>query len=138
VTTDHSSQRPRRSEPRRVDHESGRPAALAPTGLVRRVTLLVWLVLGGLVAQAPPASAHSADQSPASNFTTRVVPLTDAQREAFDFEVIEATNRVELEWRSGPPITVSDYDDRPYLRIGRAHPVDSVVVPARQRGVRDA
>jgi hypothetical protein len=82
------------------------------------VTLLVWLVLGALVAQAPPASAHSADQSPASNFTTRVVPLTDAQREAFDFEVIEATSRVELEWRSGPPITVSDYDDRPYLRIG--------------------
>jgi hypothetical protein len=64
-----------------------------------------------------PAQAHSAANSPASNYRTKLLLVTPAS-DAYQARVIETGNRFELRWKSGPVLLVPDYDDHPYLRIG--------------------
>ncbi len=63
------------------------------------------------------AEAHAATNTPASNYVSRVLAVTPAA-EGFSVKVVEAGNRLEVRWRSGPEIVIDDYDDHPYLRIG--------------------
>jgi hypothetical protein len=75
------------------------------------------LVLVSLALMSSPAHAHSAANSPASNYRTKLVLVTPASN-AYEANVIETGNRFELRWKSGPELIVPDYDDHPYLRIG--------------------
>lgn len=63
------------------------------------------------------AEAHAATNTPASNYVSRVLAVTPAA-EGFSVKVVEAGNRLEVKWQSGPEIVINDYDDHPYLRIG--------------------
>ncbi len=101
------------------DMESFRTLKRARRGrwLVRSVQLLTALVLMLSTWFASPASAHSAANSPASNYVSKILKVSP-NANSFHAAVIEAGNRFELEWKSGPVIEVPDYDGRPYLRIG--------------------
>ena len=63
------------------------------------------------------AEAHAATNTPASNYVSRVLAVKP-EAEGFSVKVVEAGNRLEVRWRSGPEIVINDYDDHPYLRIG--------------------
>ncbi len=87
------------------------------TWLARRILVVVALALISLGFQGNSAQAHSAANSPASNYRTKLLFVTPAS-DAYQAKVIETGNRFELRWKSGPELTVPDYDDHPYLRIG--------------------
>ncbi len=92
-----------------------------PIGVFRelftRALALAGLVLVSLVLTSSPAHAHSAANSPASNYRTKLLQVTPTSK-AYEAKVIETGNRFELRWKSGPELIVPDYDDHPYLRIG--------------------
>jgi hypothetical protein len=92
-----------------------RPGAFR-TLFTKAVTLL-GLVLVALASTSGPAQAHSAANSPASNYRTKLLLVTPTSK-AYEANVIETGNRFELRWKSGPELIVPDYDDHPYLRIG--------------------
>jgi hypothetical protein len=75
------------------------------------------LVIVAFLQESSPAEAHSAANSPASNYRTKLLKVTPSS-EAYQARVIETGNRFELRWKSGAELTVPDYDDHPYLRIG--------------------
>jgi hypothetical protein len=85
--------------------------------LVLRFCVCLGVVLAALLGTASPASAHSAEGSPASNYRTFVDGITP-RSDTFAIDVIEEGNRLELRWLSGDPIIVPGYDDEPYLRLG--------------------
>jgi hypothetical protein len=85
---------------------------------VGRAFALVLVALVGSLLAAAPASAHSAANTPASNYVSAITSVSPAPR-TFSVRVIEAGSRLELRWRSGADILVPDYDGHPYLRIGR-------------------
>ena len=89
------------------------PRSLRPTRLVAAV------VLGAITSllHTPAASAHAAGNTPASNYVSRVLSVkpTDAP---FRARVIEAGNRLEVQWLRGPELAIADYDGFPYLRVG--------------------
>ncbi len=80
---------------------------------------LAFLCLGVF---SPEADAHSAGNSPSSNYLTSIESIratpSSGIRKGFRLRSIEAGSRLELRWLSGPEIVVPDYDDHPYLRIG--------------------
>jgi hypothetical protein len=63
------------------------------------------------------ASAHSAGNSPSSNYVSTVTGIKPPTT-TFSVKTIEASSRVELHWRRGPVIEIADYDGYPYLRVG--------------------
>ena len=76
------------------------------------------LIMSFVVVLTPtPASAHSASNTPTSNFHARVTSVVPRSTR-FTIEVIEATSRIELTWRSGEELAVPGYDNEPYLRVG--------------------
>lgn len=79
--------------------------------------VVVALVLVSVGFGNSSAQAHSAANSPASNYRTKLLLVTPTS-DAYQARVIETGNRFELRWKSGPELTVPDYDDHPYLRIG--------------------
>lgn len=78
-------------------------------------TTFAVLALG--VARPPTAQAHTAANSPASNYVSRITAVRPPS-DNFTASVIEAGSRLQLRWRFGPDIVVLDYDGNPYLRIG--------------------
>ena len=93
------------------------PAGPAIHRLMHRFLAVAVLLAASLVLGSSPAHAHSASNSPASNYQTRLVRVEPAS-EAYEVKVIETGIRFELRWKSGPELTVPDYDGHPYLRIG--------------------
>ena len=83
-----------------------------------RAAAVVALSVALPVVCSARAQAHGATNTPASNYVSRVLAVTPAA-EGFSVKVVEAGNRLEVRWRSGPEIVINDYDDHPYLRIGR-------------------
>ena len=83
---------------------------------VRAFVVFVLVVLS-MGSNESPAQAHSASNSPASNYRTKLL-LVSPTSDAYQAKVIETGNRFELRWKSGPELLVPDYDDHPYLRIG--------------------
>ncbi len=75
------------------------------------------MTLGVVVLPPLPASAHSASNTPSSNFHARVTNIVPRSTR-FSIQVVEATSRVELTWRSGEELAVPGYDNEPYLRVG--------------------
>ncbi len=69
------------------------------------------------IMSAPAATAHSADNTPASNYVSRVLSVTPADV-PFRARIIEAGNRLEVQWLRGPELHIPDYDGFPYLRVG--------------------
>ena len=63
------------------------------------------------------ASAHSAGNSPSSNYVSTVKNVQPSTK-SFSIKTIEAGSRLELRWLSGPVLEVADYDGFPYLRVG--------------------
>jgi hypothetical protein len=84
---------------------------------IGRLFVVLCLLFALTISNAPSASAHSAANSPASNYVSKIVDVKP-QTGGFAVQVIEAGSRLELRWKSGAQIEVADYDDRPYLRIG--------------------
>ena len=78
---------------------------------------MVLLVAAVAVLPVEPASAHSAANTPASNYVSSIAAVTPAPS-TFTVRVIEAGSRLELRWRSGADVLVPDYDGQPYLRVG--------------------
>ncbi len=83
------------------------------------------LLLVAHIVSAPDAAAHSAGNAPSSNYIAHVVSIVlqdgvplRAGKPSFDLRSIEAGSRLELRWRSGPELSVPDYDGNPYLRVG--------------------
>ncbi len=74
------------------------------------VGLLLWF--GSL-----PAQAHTADGTPSSNYHSTITGI-EPSTTGFRISVIEATNRIEATWLSGPEILVLGPLDEDYLRIG--------------------
>jgi hypothetical protein len=66
------------------------------------------------------AEAHSASNTPSSNYVTNIVSVksADGSEVPFTLESIEAGSRFELTWKSGPELLIPDYDGDPYLRVG--------------------
>ena len=91
--------------------------AAQTTTMVRRLAALLGVLVVFSWRTAAPASAHSASNTPASNYVSRVLTVTPAAA-PFRAKVIEAGNRLEIRWRSGPELTIADYDGFPYLRVG--------------------
>ncbi len=85
--------------------------------LARRLAALLGVLVVVSWSTASPASAHSASNTPASNYVSRVLKITPANA-PFRAKVIEAGNRLQIQWRSGPELTIADYDGFPYLRVG--------------------
>ena len=100
---------------RRHAIELGRPPSVLRLVLVTLGILAVVVAVG--VASPMAASAHTAANSPASNYVSRITAIVPAPK-TFTAHVIEAGSRIELRWLSGPNIVVLDYDANPYLRIG--------------------
>ena len=82
-----------------------------------RVVALVVMATCGALLPARPASAHSASNSPASNYVSSITAVSP-RTTAFSVRVVEAGSRLELRWRSGDDVLVPDYDGHPYLRVG--------------------
>ncbi len=82
-----------------------------------RAAAVVALSLGLVIIGAARADAHAATNTPASNYVSRVLTVTPAAA-GFAVKVIDAGNRLEVRWRSGPEIVINDYDGYPYLRVG--------------------
>jgi hypothetical protein len=83
------------------------------------------LMVALLALTAGPAEAHSASNTPASNYVTKVLSIRTvagngccSDEPPFTLKSIEAGSRLELQWENGPEIVVPDYDGFPYLRIG--------------------
>lgn len=87
------------------------------TRLIRRFLSALFVVASLLIMSAPGASAHSASNTPASNYVSRVLSVAPAN-EQFRARIIEAGNRLEVRWLSGPELRIPDYDGFPYLRVG--------------------
>lgn len=85
--------------------------------LARRLNALLGVLVVVAWSTVSPASAHSASNTPASNYVSRVLTITPAAA-PFRAKVIEAGNRLQIQWRSGPELTIADYDGFPYLRVG--------------------
>jgi hypothetical protein len=82
----------------------------------RRLFVVVLAVL--FAVQPNPAQAHSASNTPSSNYVSKVLSITGPGVVPFTLASIEAGSRLELKWKSGPELLVPDYDGDPYLRIG--------------------
>jgi hypothetical protein len=85
--------------------------------IATRIVVLAALTVLSMGLGGGQAQAHSAANSPASNYRTKLLAVTPASN-AYQAKVIETGNRFELRWKSGPELMVPDYDDHPYLRIG--------------------
>jgi hypothetical protein len=85
--------------------------------VVARIVVVAALTVLSMGLGSGQAQAHSAANSPASNYRTKLLAVTPASN-AYQAKVIETGNRFELRWKSGPELMVPDYDDHPYLRIG--------------------
>ena len=86
-------------------------------GAIGRFLRVVALLTFCALLPARPASAHSAANTPASNYVSNISSIAP-QATTFTVQVIEAGSRLELRWRSGDVVVVPDYDGYPYLRIG--------------------
>ena len=87
--------------------------------ILRRVLNTIALAVVSVGLGAGSASAHSAANSPSSDYVSAlrsVVPATSR----FSVRVVEAGSRLELTWRSGGSIIVEGYDAEPYLRLTSA------------------
>lgn len=83
---------------------------------LRRLLSSFAFAAGLLGVGGGPASAHSAANSPSSDYVSAlrsVVPGTIR----FSVRVVEAGSRLELTWRSGGTLIVEGYDGEPYLRV---------------------
>ena len=69
------------------------------------------------IATPPPAAAHSAGNTPSSNYVSRVLRVSPTTA-GFTASVVEAGNRFEVKWVNGPEVLIEDYDGHPYLRVG--------------------
>jgi hypothetical protein len=98
-------------------HPSRRPTSMRAVRKLFQLFQISALVIVAFLQQSSPAEAHSAANSPASNYRTKLLKVTPSS-EAYQARVIETGNRFELRWKSGAELTVPDYDDHPYLRIG--------------------
>ena len=86
---------------------------------LRRMVVTMSMAVVFLGLGSGSASAHSAANSPSSNYVSilrSVAPATDR----FSVRVVEAGSRLELTWRSGGALIVEGYDEEPYLRITSA------------------
>jgi hypothetical protein len=83
----------------------------------RYLVRVVLSMLGLLLVGAAPVSAHSAEGSPSSNYSTTIDSVVPTPV-GFSARVIERGNRMEVRWISGSAIIVEGYEDEPYLRIG--------------------
>jgi hypothetical protein len=81
------------------------------------ISALLASVVLSLVFGASSAAAHSAANSPASNYRTKLLTVEPVS-DAYEVAVIETGIRFSLRWKSGPELIVPDYDGYPYLRIG--------------------
>lgn len=89
-------------------------------GFVRFATRAVRTAFAAVAAvglAAGPADAHSASNTPASNYVSRVVSITPKPA-GWSAKVIEAGNRLQVSWKSGAELSIPDYDGHPYLRVG--------------------
>ena len=90
--------------------------------MLKRVLPLCIVI--AVVALPARVEAHSASNTPSSNYVTSVVSVKadpgSAKPSGFTLRSIEAGSRLELRWLSGDEIQVPDYDGHPYLRIGSA------------------
>jgi hypothetical protein len=86
---------------------------------MRRLYVVVMIGLTATVGSSTPASAHSAEGSPASNYRTFIDRVTP-KSSGFSVSVIEEGNRLQLRWLTGESIVVPGYDEEPYLRVGPA------------------
>ncbi len=82
-----------------------------------RTAAVVALSVALPAVRSARAEAHSATNTPASNYVSRVLAVAPPA-EGFSVKVVEAGNRLEVKWQSGPEIVINDYDDHPYLRLG--------------------
>ncbi len=97
---------------------------------VRRIASAIGAALVIVGLGAGPASAHSAGNTPASNYVSRVIgikPPTDS----FTAKTVEAGSRIEITWRTGPDVVVLDYEGFDYLRLG----ADGVFENSQSRAV---
>ena len=83
----------------------------------RAVKIISVLIIVFNLGPCGRASAHSAGNSPSSNYVSTVKSVTPSSA-TFTVRTIEAGSRVELRWKSGPRLEIADYDGYPYLRIG--------------------
>jgi hypothetical protein len=83
------------------------------------IVLLCALTIAFVVG-ASPADAHSAGNTPSSNYVSKVISIraADGGEVPFTLQSIEAGSRLELRWRNGSEVFVPDYDGNPYLRVG--------------------
>lgn len=91
--------------------------------MLKRGLASLTIAIVSVALLSPRADAHSAGNSPSSNYVTTiesvtVTPRNSAHSTGFRLRSIEAGSRLELRWLSGAEVAVPDYDDRPYLRIG--------------------
>ena len=84
---------------------------------VRRIAEAIGAALFIVGLVAGPAGAHSAGNTPASNYVSRVTAIAPPT-EAFAAKTIEAGSRIEITWGTGPDIVILDYEGFDYLRLG--------------------
>lgn len=83
----------------------------------RNLVRVILSMAGLLLVGASPSSAHSAEGSPSSNYSTTIDSVAPTPS-GFAVRVIERGNRIEVRWISGPAIIIEGYEEEPYLRIG--------------------
>jgi hypothetical protein len=93
-----------------VRRRVGRLLAVAAFGLGVQGTI-------GLCIGVPSAQAHSAENSPSSNYQTTIRSIAPTPA-PFTMRVIEAGSRLQVTWKSGDPLVILGYEEDPYLRIG--------------------
>ena len=86
--------------------------------MARRALAVVVTALVGLIALAPPASAHTVSGVGATNWRTTIGPLSPALP-GLTVRVVENGSRLELV-NHGPDVVVFGYQGEPYLRVGPA------------------
>jgi hypothetical protein len=88
--------------------------------LKRAWTVVLCALTIVFAVSASPADAHSAGNTPSSNYVSKVISIraADGGESPFTLQSIEAGSRLELRWRNGPEVFVPDYDGNPYLRVG--------------------
>ena len=84
--------------------------------------------LTGLVALAPPASAHTVSGVGATNWKTAISAVTPAVP-GLTIKVVEQGSRLELT-NHGAEVVVLGYNDEPYLRVGPQGVFRNILSPA--------
>ncbi len=95
---------------------------------MRRAALTVLLVLGWLLLQAQPASAHTVSGVGATNWHTTLIGVSPPVP-GLHVRVVNTGSDLEVS-NTGPEVVILGYDGEPYLRVGPAGVFENTQSPA--------